>query len=63
MHWDLRPTRVPYTLREWQRAVPEDWDVTLTEAGKQKLDTSKLDAPLQLKPGLHYVIRLLANHA
>ena len=58
MHWEIRPTRVPYTKREWKSTVPKDWDVTLTEAGSNKLNASELDEPLRLKPGLHYTIRL-----
>ena len=59
MHWEIIPTRVPHTVREWEGTVPEDWDVKLTETGKQKLDASDRDAPLRLKPGSHYTIQLL----
>ena len=58
MHWEIRPTRVPFTLREWEATVPDDWDVTLTEAGRSKLESSKAEEPARLKPGLHYTIRL-----
>ena len=61
MQWEIRPTRVPHTLREWESTVPEDWDVTVTQAGMQKLESAAPHAPLHLKPGSHYAIRLTGH--
>ena len=61
MQWEIRPTRVPHTLREWESTVPEDWDVTVTQAGMQKLESAAPHAPLHLKPGSHYTIRLTGH--
>ena len=51
MHWEIVPTRVPYSRKEWEAADATAWDVRLTPAGNRKLLASAWDAQARLRPG------------
>ena len=58
MYWALVPTRVPQTRREWEDEDPVTWDVTLTSAGKQRLQKHSPSKLAKLRPQRDYTIRL-----
>ena len=58
MYWTLVPARVPQTQREWEEEDPATWDVIITPAGQQRLQTHNPAKLAKLRPQHDYKIRL-----
>ena len=58
MYWDVVPMRVPGSRKEWMEEPAEQWDVTITAAGRAKIEKAKgEDTKVALTPGKDYKIK------
>ena len=58
MYWEVVPTRVPETYDEWEKEASNVWDVDVTPAGVEKLQTTAGKGLARLRPGTHYKIAI-----
>ena len=58
MYWEVVPTRVPETYDEWEKEARNVWDVDVTPAGVEKLQTTAGKGLARLRPGTHYKIAI-----
>ena len=55
MYWDVHPTKIPASKKDWTEKPPETWDVTLTSKGQTKLEKApNPEAKVRLIPGQDY---------
>ena len=58
MYWDVVPMRVPGSRKEWMQEPAEQWDVTMTAAGRAKIEKAKgEETKLTLTPGKDYKVK------